>query len=174
MTKNKVTGTASYEGALLMCQNLAELTAYELAGDQVLIPNSVGSPSDISQSLILMPGVRLASTEMAKGIAMLGTSALGVRCLLYPDGERIGDFTVLFAENGGAERFAGMRAWVDQDRGLYLIPDEDAAEAAETSFKFDRGLRKVGQPWADEADRQRGLAEAMVLLLNEGPDGRAG
>ena len=173
MTKNKVKGTASYEGALLMCQNLAELTAYELAGDQVLIPDGVGSPSDISQSLILMPGVRLASTEMARGIAMLGTSALGVRCLHYPDGERVGDFTVLFAENGGAERFAAMCAWVDQDRRLYLIPDEDAAEAREAFFRFDRGLRKVERPWTDETDRQRGLVEALVLLLAEGPESRA-
>ena len=173
MTKKQVKGTASYEGALLMCQNLAELTAYELAGDQVLIPDGVGSPSDISQSLILMPGVRLASTEMARAIAMLGTSALGVRCLHYPDGERIGDFTVVFAENGGAERFAAMHAWVDQDRSLYLIPDDAAAEAGETSFKFERGLRKVDQPWIDEADRQRGLAAAMALLLAEGPDSRA-
>ncbi len=172
MTKNQVKGTASYEGALLMCQNLAELTAYELAGDQILIPDSVGSSSDISQSLVLMPGVRLASTEMARGIAMLGTSALGVRCLHYTDGECIGDFTVLFAENGGAERFAAMRAWVDQDRRLYLIPDEDAAEAGEVYFKFDRGLRKVEQPWADEADRQRGVAEAMALLLAKGADSR--
>ncbi len=173
MTKKQVKGTASYEGALLMCQNLAELTAYEVAGDQVLVPDSVGSSSDISQSLILMPGVRLASTEMARGIAMLGTSALGVRCLCYPGGERIGDFTVLFAENSGAERFAAMRAWVDDDCRLYLIPDKEAAEAVETSFKFDRGLRKVDQPWADEADRQRGLVEAMALLLAEGPESRA-
>ncbi len=173
MTKKLVKGTACYEDALLMCQNLAELTAYEVAGDQFLIPDSVGSSSDISQSLILMAGVRLTSAEMAKGIAMLGTSALGVRCLHYPDGERIGDLTVLFAENGGAERFAGMRAWVDQDRRLYLIPDKDAAEAGETSFKFDRGLRKVGQPWADEADRQRGLSTAMALLLAEGSESRA-
>ena len=148
-----------------MCQNLAELTAYELAGDQVLVPDCVGSSSDISQSLILMPGVRLASSEMARGIAMLGTSALGVRCLYFPDGECIGDFTVVFAENGGAERFAAMRAWIDEDRGLYLIPDEDAADAGETAFKFDRGLRRVDQPWAEEADRQRGLAKAMALLL---------
>ena len=104
---------------------------------------------------------------------MLGTSALGVRCLHYPDGERIGEFTVLFAEGGKAERFAAMRAWVDQDRRLYLIPDEDAEEAGETSFKFERGLRKVEQPWADEADRQRGLAAAMVLLLAEGSASRA-
>ena len=174
MTKKQVNGTASYEGALLMCQNLAELTAYELAGDHVLVPESVGSSSDISQSLILMPGVRLASTEMAKGIAMLGTSALGVRCLHYPDGECIGEFTVVFAENGGAERFEAMRAWVDEDRGLYLIPDEDAANAGDTAFKFDRGLRKVDHPWAGEADRQRGLAEAMALLLAERPESRAG
>ncbi|SFP16244.1 hypothetical protein [Qipengyuania nanhaisediminis] len=173
MTKKQVKGAASYEGALLICQNLAELTAYEVAGDQVLIPDSVGSPSEISRSLILMPGVRLASTEMARGIATLGTSALGVRCLRYPDSERIGDFSVLFAENGGAERFAAMRAWVDQDHGLYLIPGEDAADSREASLKFDRGLRKVDQPWADEADRQRGLAEAMALLLAEGPERRA-
>ncbi|QZD89236.1 hypothetical protein K3148_10425 [Qipengyuania aurantiaca] len=66
-----------------------------------------------------------------------------------------------------------MLAWVDQDRGLYLIPDEDADEWGEISFKFDRGLRKVDQPWADEADRQRGLAEAMALLLAEGFERRA-
>lgn len=174
MTKKQVKGTASYEGALLICQNLAELTAYELAGDQVLIPDSGGSTSDISRSLILMPGVGLASAEMARGIAMLGTSALGVRCLHYPDRKSIGDFTVLFAENGGAERFAAMRAWFDQDRGLYLIPDEDAAHAEKAFFKFDRGLRKVEQPWTDEADRQRGLVEAITLLLAEGADSRPG
>ena len=173
MTKKQVKGTASYEGALLMCQNLAELTAYKLAGEQILIPDSVGSSSDISKSLVLMPGVRLASTEMARGIAMLGASALGVRCLHYPDGECIGDFTVLFAENGGAERFATMRAWLDQDRRLYLVPDEDAVEAGEVSFKFDRGLRKVDQPWTEEAERQRGLAKAMALLLAERPESRA-
>lgn len=173
MTKKQAGGTASYEGALLICQNLAALTAYELAGDQVLVPDIGGSTSNISRSLILMPGVGLASAEMARGIAMLGTSALGVRCLKYPDGERIGDFTVLFAENGSAERFAAMRAWVDEDCGLYLIPDEDAADAGEAFFKFDRGLRKVEQPWADEADRQRGLEEAMTLLLAKGPASRA-
>lgn len=172
MTKKQVNGTASYEGALLMCQNLAELTAYELAGDHALVPESVGSSSDISHSLILMPGVRLASTEMAKGIAMLGTSALGVRCLHYPDGEYIGDFTLVFAENGGAERFAAMRAWIDEDRRLYLIPDGDVGDAKSTCFKFDRGFRKVEQPWADEEDRQRGMSEALVQLLNEGADER--
>ena len=74
-------GTASYADALLICQNLGELTAYEIAGDQILIPDQDGGSSNVAQSLLLMPSVSLATDEMARGIAMLGTSALGVRCL---------------------------------------------------------------------------------------------
>ena len=105
---------------------------------------------------------------------MLGTSALGVRCLIQPDGERIPDFTVLFAENGKAERFAAMRPWFDREGGLYLISDEDTATSNSPCFRFDRGLRKAAQPWTDEADRHRGIAEATTLLLEEGADNRPG
>ena len=174
MTKKNVKGTASYADALLICQNLGELTAYELAGDQILIPDEDSGSSSFARSLVLMPGVRLASDEMARGIAMLGTSALGVRCLIQPDGKRIPDFTVMFAENGSAERFASMRPWFDRDGVLYLLPDEDTAAGNPTCFKFDRGLRKVARPWADEADRHRGIAEAMTLLLEEVADNRPG
>ena len=174
MTRKNVKGTASYAGALLICQNLGELTAYELAGDQILIPDEDGGSSNIAQSLVLMPGVSLASDEMARGVAMLGTSALGVRCLIQPDGERIPDFTVLFAENGKAERFAAMRPWFDREGGLYLISDEDTATSNSPCFKFDRGLRKVAQPWTDETDRHRGIAEATTLLLEEEADNRPG
>lgn len=172
MTKKETKGRASHAGALLICQNLARLTAYEMVGDQILIPYNGDSQSSTLQSLILMPGVRLASDEMARGIARLGTSAIGVRCLHTPDEQRIADFTVLLAADGNAERFAAMRAWIDRDGGLYLIPDEDTAEAGDTCFKFDRGLNIAKQPWADNADRRRGLAEAMVLLLAEGTDNR--
>ncbi|WP_343342953.1 hypothetical protein WJT74_06550 [Sphingomicrobium sp. XHP0239] len=172
MTKKETKGRASYAGALLICRNLAQLTAYEMVGDQIMMPDNGGSQTSISQSLILMPGVRLASDEMARGIAKLGTTAIGVRCLHSPDAQRVADFTVLFVANGNAERFAAMRAWIDQDGGLYLIPDEDTAKAGDTCFKFDRGLRKATRPWTDDADRQRGLAEAMVLLLAEGADQR--
>ena len=174
MTKKNVKGTASYADALLICQNLGELTAYEIAGDQILIPDDDGCSSSFGRSLVLMPGVRLASDEMARGIAKLGTTALGVRCLLQPDGGRIPDFTALFAENGKAERFANMRPWFDRESGLYLIPDEDTATGSSTCFKFDRGLRKAARPWADEADRHRGIAEATALLLEEGADNRPG
>lgn len=172
MTKKETRGRTYYAGAILICQNLAQLTAYEMVGDQTLIPDNGDSQSRPSQSLILMPGVRLASDEMAKGIAKLGTTAIGVRCLHSPDDQRIADFTVLFAANGNAERFAAMRAWIDQDGGLYLIPDEDTAKTTSTCFKFDRGLHIAKQPWTDDADRRRGLAEAMVLLLAEGADNR--
>lgn len=172
MTKKETKGRASYAGALLICKNLARLTAYEMVGDQILMANDGGSQSSTSQSLILRPGVRLASDEMAKGIARLGTTAIGVRCLHSPDDQRVADFTVLFAANGNAERFAAMRAWIDQDGRLYLIPDEDTAEAGDTCFKFDRGLRIAKQPWADDADRRRGRTEAMGLLLAEGADNR--
>ncbi|MCA0978829.1 hypothetical protein LCM19_10680 [Qipengyuania flava] len=53
MTRKNVKGTASYAGALLICQNLGELTAYELAGDQILIPDVDGDSStslDLSSS----------------------------------------------------------------------------------------------------------------------------
>ena len=172
MTKKETKGRASYAGALLICQNLARLTAYEMIGDQILMPDNGESQSSMSQSLILMPGVQLASDEMARGIAKLGTTAIGVRCLHSPDAHRVADFTVLFAANGSAERFAAMRAWIDRDGGLYLIPDEDTAEAGDTCFKFDRGLHITKQPWAEDADRRRGLAEAMVLVLAEGADQR--
>ena len=121
-----------------------------------------------------MPGVSLASDEMARGVAMLGTSALGVRCLMQPDGKRIPDITVMFSENGKAKRFASMRPWFDRDGVLYLLPDEDTAAGNPTCFKFDRGLRKVAQHWADEADQHRGIAEATALLLAEGADNRPG
>tara|TARA_A100001391_G_scaffold152022_1_gene109830 strand:- start:1 stop:525 length:525 start_codon:yes stop_codon:yes gene_type:complete len=172
MTKKETSGRTSYAGSLLICQNLAQLTAYEMVGDQIQMPDDGDSQSSVSQSLILMPGVQLASDEMAKGIARLGTTAISVRCLHSPGDQRAADFTVLFAANGKAERFAAMRAWIDQDGGLYLIPDEDTAEASDTYFKFDRGLHIAKQPWADAADRRRGLAEAMVLLLAEGADQR--
>lgn len=172
MTKKETKGRAPYAGALLICQNLAQLTAYEMVGDQILLPDNGGSQSSISQSLILMPGVALASDEMAKGIARLGTSAIGVRCLRSPDDQRVADFTVLFAANGNAERFAAMRAWIDRDGSLYLIPDEGTAEAGDTCFKFDRGLHIAKQPWAEEVDRRRGLTQALVLLLAEGADQR--
>ena len=169
MTKKQAKGTASYADALLISQNLAALTAYELAGGQILIPEIEGGSSSVSQSLVLMPGVTLASDEMARGIAMLGTSALGVRCLIQPEGERTPEFTVLFAENGKAERFASLRPWFDRQSGLYLISDQDTASGSTTCFKFHRGLRKAEQPWADEAHRHHGVAEATALLLAEGP-----
>ena len=174
MTKKNVNGTAPYAVALLICQNLGELTAYEIAGDQILIPEDCGGSSSFAQSLVLMPGVRLSSDEMARGIAMLGTSALGVRCLIEPAGGQIPDFTVLFAENGKAERFASMRPWFERESGFYLIPDEDTVADNSTCFKFDRGLRNAARPWADEADRHRGIAEATALLLAEGADNRPG
>ena len=174
MTKKNVKGTASYAEALLICRNLGELTAYEFAGDQILIPDEDDSSSSFARSLVLMPGVSLASDEMARGIAMLGTSALGVRCLIQPDGKRIPDFTVMFAENGKAERFASMRPWFDLDGGLYLIPDEGTVADNSTCFKFDRGLRKVARPWANEADQHRGITKATALLLAEEADNRPG
>ena len=172
MTKKETKGRASYPDALLICQNLAQLTAYEMIGDQILMPKNGGRKSSTLQGLVLMPGVRLASDEIARGIAKLRTSAIGVRCLHSPEDRRIADFTVLFAANGNAERFAAMRPWIDRDGGLYLIPDEAAAKARDTCFKFDRGLHIAKQPWTDDADRRRGLAEAMVLLLAEGADNR--
>ena len=105
---------------------------------------------------------------------MLGTSALGIRCLIQPDGKRIPDFTVVLVENGKAERFASMRPWFDRDGGLYLIPDEDTVADNSTCFKFDRGLRKAARPWADKADVHRGIAEAATLLLAEEADNRPG
>ena len=174
MTKKNVKGTASYADALLICQNLGELTAYELAGDQILIPDDDGGSSGFARSLVLMPGVSLTSDEMLRGVAMLGTSALGVRCWVQTDEARTAEFTVLFAENGKAERFASMRPWFGRDGGHYLIPDEDTVADNSTCFKFDRGLRKVAQPWTDEADRHRGIAEATTLLLEEGADNRPG
>ena len=174
MTKKNVKSTASYADALLICQNLGELTAYELACDQILIPDDDGSSSSYARSLVLMPGVGLASGEMARGIAKLGTSALEVRCLTHSNGKRTPEFTVLCEENGKAERFASMRSYSDQDGGLYLLPDEDTAAGNPTCFKFDRGVRKVAQPWTDEADRHRGIAEATTLLLEEEADNRPG
>ncbi|WP_226697101.1 hypothetical protein [Qipengyuania flava] len=85
------------------------MTAYELAGDQILICDDDDGSSSIVRSLILTPDVTPASDDMVKATAKLGISALGMRCLLQPDGERVSDLTVLFAEDGAAERFASMR-----------------------------------------------------------------
>ena len=172
MTKKETKGKSSYAGALLICQNLAQLTAYEVISDEILMPDNADSQPNTPQALILMPGVRLASDQGAKGIAKLCTTAIGVRCLQCPDDQRIADFTVLFVANGKAERFAAMRAWIDQNGDLYLIHDEDTAETSSTCFKFDRGLHIAKQPCADDADRRRGFAEAMILLLAEGADNR--
>ena len=172
MTMKKEEGSASCAGALLICQNLGELTAYEVAGNQILIPDDRGASSSFARSLVLMPGVRLQSDEIVKAIARLGTSALGVRCLTQSDGARVSDVTVLLVENCEAERFASMRPWLDRDNGLYLIPDEDTDSGSSTCFKFDRSLRKAARPWADQADRHRGVADATALMLAEGSDNR--
>lgn len=167
--KNKGTGAVSYAHALKICQNLAEITAYEMLGDQILHPADE-RPSSPNESLVLMPGIRLTSDKMAEGIARLGTSALGVRAVQAPTGEYIADFTVLFATGGSAERYEDMRAWLHRDEGLYLIPDDTGSDRP--AFQFVRGLRKVAKPWSDEADRLRGLGEAATLLLGEGADTR--
>ena len=110
-----------------------------------------------------MPGIRLTSDKMAEGIARLGTSALGVRAVQAPSGDYIADFTVLFAAARNAERYEDMRAWLHCDEKLYLIPDDTGSDRL--AFQFARGLRKVANPWLDEADRLRGLGEAATLLL---------
>ena len=173
MTNKNKTSASSHGGALTICQNLAQLIANELLGDQVLVPND--SEASAATSLILMPGVKLASKAMADGIAKLGTSALGVRSLHGDAGGQAADLTVLFASGGKAERYANMRAWMDSEQNLYLIPETlEGSEAPATCFKFERGLRKAARPWKDEADRDRGLAEAKVLLLAHGADNRLG
>ena len=169
MKKNNGAGAVSYTRALKICQNLAEITAYEVLGDQILHPGDERRSSP-TESLVLMPGIRLTSAKMAEGIARLGTTALGVRAVQAPSGEYIAEFSVLFASGGKAERYENMRAWVHRDDGLYLIPacvDEDTP-----SFQFVRGLRKVAKPWSDEADLLRGLAEAAAQLLANGADKR--
>ena len=173
MTNKNKTSASSHVGALTICQNLAQLIGNELLGDQVLVPND--SEASAATSLILMPGVKLASKAMAKGIAKLGTSALGVRSLHGNAGEQTADFTVLFASGGKADRYANMRAWMDSEQNLYLIPETiEGSETPATCFKFDLGLRKAARPWEDEADRDRGLAEATELLLARGADNRLG
>ena len=169
MRKNNGGGVVSYTRALKICQNLAEITAYEVLGDQILHPCDERRSSP-TESLVLMPGIRLTSDKMAEGIARLGTSALGVRAVQADSGEYIAEFSVLFASGGKAERYENMRAWVDRDDGLYLIPD--GGDEDTSSFQFVRGLRKVAKPWSDEADLLRGLAEAAAQLLANGADKR--
>ena len=167
--KNNGAGAVSYARALKICQNLAEITAYEVLGDQILHPTDERRTSP-TESLVLMPGVRLTSDKMAEGIARLGTSALGVRAVQAPSGDYIADFIVLFATGGNAERYEDMRAWLHRDEGLYLIPSDTGSDRP--AFQFARGLRKVANPWSDEADRLRGLGEAATLLLANGADTR--
>ncbi|MDG5751973.1 hypothetical protein P8R33_12720 [Qipengyuania sp. XHP0211] len=121
--KTNGAGAVSYARALKVCQNLAVLTAYEVLGDQILHPADERRSSP-TESLVLMPGIRLTSDKMAEGIARLGTSALGVRAVQASSGEYIADFTVLFATGASAERYQDMRAWLHRDEGLYLIPDD--------------------------------------------------
>lgn len=106
---SKKNGASSHVGALTICRNLAQFTAYELAGGQVLVPDNSDDPASAATSLILMPGVKLDSKAMAEGVAKLRTSALGVRSLHGDTGEQTADFTVLFAIGGKAERYANMR-----------------------------------------------------------------
>lgn len=124
--KSNGAGAVSYARALKICQNLAEITAYEVLGDQILHPADEG-PSSPTESLVLMPGIQLTSDKMAEGIARLGMSALGVRAVQAPSGDYIADFTVLFATGGNAERYEDMRAWLHRDEGLYLIPSDTGA-----------------------------------------------
>ena len=93
-----------------------------------------------------------------------------MRAVLDDSGEYIAEFSVLFASGGKAERYEDMRAWVDRDDGLYLMPD--GSDEDTPSFQFARGLRKVAKPWSDEAGLLRGLAEAAAQLLANGADKR--
>lgn len=64
---------------------------------------------------------------------------------------------------------------MDREQNLYLNPETiEGSETPATCFKFNRGLCKAAQPWEDEADRDRGLAEANALLLAQGADNRLG
>ena len=93
-----------------------------------------------------------------------------MRAVLDDSGEYIAEFSVLFASGGKAERYEDMRAWVDRDDSLYLIPDRGDEDTP--SFQFVRGLRKVAKPWSDDADLLRGLVEAAEQLLANGADKR--
>ena len=66
--KNNGAGAVSYTRALKICQNLAAITAYEVLGDQILHPGDERRSSP-TESLVLMPGIRLTSDKMAEGIA---------------------------------------------------------------------------------------------------------
>ena len=173
MTKINVKSGSSYARALTICQNLAHHTAYHVVGDQILLPTDSEAGAHVAREIVLMPGVRLASRKMAEAIATLGSIALGVRALPSADGGYKADFTVLFPVGGRAERFEAMRPWLDRKQGLYLIPSSKAGEASEVCFKFEQGMRTTPQPWEDEADHSRGLAEAHSLLFAEGTDERS-
>lgn len=173
MTKTNLKSGSSYAGALRICQNLARHTAYEVLGDQALVPSEREAGAHPTREIVLMPGVRLASQKMADAIATLGSIALGVRSLRTANGGYEADFTVLFPVGGKAERFEAMRPWLGSRRDLYLIPSFEAGGPSGVCFKFDKGLHKTQRPWTDEEDRSRGLAAALSLLSAEGTDQRS-
>ena len=173
-TKNR---EVAYTRAIKICQNLARLTVYELVGGQVLLPKDEESTSLQPRPLVLLPVVDEPSASAVEAVAKIGTSFVAVKSTLDAEGDQQIEFTVLVPKNGEAARHGKLRAWCDSKHHVFLVPDANGDEEPAVCFQFDKGLRKAPQPWTDQADRNRGLAQARTLLLatdGEGADNRRG
>ena len=127
--------------------------------------------------LVLLPVVDEPSAGAVEAVAKIGTTFVAVKSTLDPEDDPQIEFTVLVPKNGETARHGKLRAWCDSTHRIFLVPNEHGDEEPAVCFQFDKGLRKAPKPWTDEADRNRGLAQARTLLLatdGEGADNRQG
>ena len=173
-TKNR---EVAYTRAIQICQNLAKLTVYELIGGQILLPKEEETTSLQPRPLVLLPVVDEPSASAVGAVAKIETTFVAVKSTLDTEGHEQIEFTVLMAKNGETTRHGKMRAWCDSKHHIVLVPDANGNEDTSVFFQFDKGLRKIGQPWTDKADRERGFELAKTLLLatdGESADNRHG
>ena len=155
----------AYTRAIQICQNLARLTVYELIGGQIFLPKEEEGAALQPRPLVLLPVVDEPSAGAVEAVAKIGTTFVAVKSTLDAEGDQQIEFTVLVSENGETTRNGKLRAWSDGNHRIFLVPDATGSEDTAACFEFDKGLRKAPQPWANEADRERGLELARTLLI---------
>lgn len=177
MSSKNMNREVAYTRAIQICQNLARLTVYEQIGGQILLPKEEASTSLQPRPLVLLPVVDEPSAGAVEAVAKIGTTFVAVKSTLDTGCDQQIEFTVLVPKNGETARHGKLRAWSDSAHRIFLVPNDHGNEGTSACFQFDKGLRKAPQPWADQADRERGLELARTLLLatdGEGVDHRHG
>ena len=114
---------------------------------------------------MLLPVIDEPSASAVEAVAKIGTTFVAVKSTPDTAGHQQIEFTLLMAKNGETTRHGKLRAWCDSKHHIFLVPDANGDEGTSVFFQFDKGLRKIGQPWTDKADRERGFELARTLLL---------